>query len=119
MLAQSSQLAQVRPSVSTPVAAYEASVDTEITLILICNTEDSDRVFSIYHDDDGNTFNDGTALYRGLTIAANNTYVIELPSPGAGISVARGGILAVQAHSPSSLTFSVYGTTTNITGQID
>lgn len=117
MLAQSSQLAQLRPANTAANGAFQADVETEVTLIVICNTTGADRRFSIYHDDDGTTYSDDTALYRSELVPANSTVVIELMHAGGGISMAPGGNLAVQSDSASALNFTLYGITARVTGQ--
>lgn len=117
MLAQSSQLGQLRPANVAANNAYTADIETEITLVMICNTTGVDRRFSIYHDDDGTTFTDDTALYRNELVQANGTVVIELMHAGGGISVAEGGSVAVQSDLASALNFTLYGITTRTTGQ--
>lgn len=119
MLAQASQLAQIRPADALANNAFTADVETEVTLIMVCNTTSTDRTFSIYHDDDGTTFDDTTAIYRSQLVSANTTFVIELPYAGAGISIAPGGSLAVQSSLASAITFTLYGVTTRITGQVN
>lgn len=124
MLARASQLAQNRPSGTTAVSAFTASVLTEVTKIIVCNTTALNREFSIYHDDDGATFDDTTALYRSVVVEANNTYVIELMDDGAGISVSgpeqgpAAGQIGVQTNLANSLTFTLYGMTADVAGDI-
>ncbi len=117
MLAQANQLAQLRPTPTTPVLAYTASVDTEITLVVICNTTAADANFSVYHDDDGTIFDDDTALYKLQLVPARDTIEIELSHAGAGISVASGGSIAVASDTADAINFTLYGITTRITGQ--
>ena len=117
MLALSSQLAQLRPANTTANNAFTAEIETEVTLIVICNTTAADRRFSIYHDDDGVVFTDDTALYRNVLVDAQSTVVLELQHAGGGISVAEGGSIAVQSDLASALAFSLYGISTRVTGQ--
>jgi len=116
MLALASQLAQLRPADVIANLAYSASIQTEITRIVICNTVGTAQTFSIYHDDNGTTYNDDTALYKDSPIAANETLTVQLQNDGGGISVAAGGSIAVQSNLAGALNFTLYGITTRITG---
>ena len=113
MSAQGSQLAQTRPSGTTAGAAFTASIQTEITRIFITNTTGSGATFSIYHDDDGTTYDQTTALFYGVSIPANTTTEFSC-NPGAGIQIRADGKLAVQSNTGSALTFSIYGITAQV-----
>jgi hypothetical protein len=117
-LAKASQLAQSRPSVTTAQGILAPSIPTEVTLITVCNTTGTAAAFSIYHDDDGTTYDDSTALYRAVSVAANTTVRIEFQHAGGGISLSDTGNLAVRTDTASALTFTVYGITTDIVGHI-
>lgn len=112
--ASGEQLAQTRPSNTTAASAYTASLVTEITCIVVCNTTGSAAAFSIYHDDDGSTFDQTTALHYAQAIAANDTVYITLDAPGAGLFIKPDGQLGVQTDTNSALTFTVYGITEDI-----
>lgn len=108
------QLAQSRPSGTTATSIYTASLVTEITSICICNTTGSAAAFSIYHDDDGSTFDQTTALHYSQTIAGNSTEYISSNSVGAGLMIRADGQLGVQTDTANALTFTVYGITEEI-----
>lgn len=107
MYASSSQLAQSRPAGTSAVSILAPAMRTEVTKIVICNTSGSSAKFSVYHDDNGTTYDQTTALYYG--VALTGTAVIEAQFPGGGFTVASGGNLAVQTDTGSALTFTVYG----------
>ena len=109
-----SQLAQVRPSGTTAVSAYEAGIRTEITRVVVCNTTGAAVDFSLYHDDDGNTFDQSTALYYEVSLGANETLEIISESVGSGLMVASGGQIGARASAANALTFTLYGITANI-----
>tara|TARA_B100000989_G_C19359720_1_gene392713 strand:- start:50 stop:394 length:345 start_codon:yes stop_codon:yes gene_type:complete len=113
MSAQGSQLAQTRPSGTSAAAAFTATVPTEITRIFIANTTGSTAAFSIFHDDDGSTFDQTTALFSGVSINGNTTTEFSC-NPGAGIQMRPDGKLAVQTDTGSALTFSIYGITAQV-----
>lgn len=113
-LASGSQLAQVRPAVTTATSAFTADLTTEITMIAICNTTSTAAAFSLYHDDDGSTFDQTTALHYEQNIPGNTTLYISADSMGGGITVSTDGQIGVQTDTANALTFSVYGTTEEI-----
>jgi len=113
MFAQGSLLAQVRPSASASTA-YTSTLRTEVTHIIVCNTSGSPAAFSIYHDDDGTTFDQTTALFWSAEIAADTTVSIISDAIGSGITVTRGGSIGVKPSVDRALTFSVYGVTEEV-----
>jgi len=121
MNGESTQLAQVRPAGTTAVLGYENPVppqgrglNTEITLVVVCNTTGSAANFSVYHDNDGDTFDQTTALYYGKSLAANETLFLSIPSPNSGVAVKAGGKIGVQSSVANALTFSLYGITQQV-----
>ncbi len=114
MNAQGSLLAQVRPSGTSAVTGFTAeNLLTELTLIVICNTTGSAANFSIFHDDDGTTFDQSTALVYAKSLAANTYEVVRIASPSSGIMIQPGGSVGVQSGTGNALTFSIYGLTAN------
>lgn len=111
--AAAQQLFQSRPSPTTAQSVYTAALQTELTHIVVCNTTASLVDFSIYHDDDGSTFDQSTALYYETTIEANTSERISARTINAGISIKKGGQIAVQSSTASALTFTGYGITSN------
>jgi len=114
--ASASLLAQSRPSGTTAVTAYTASIRTEITLIYIANTTGSPAAYSVYHDDGGTTFDATTALHEANSLAANTSTTIRASDLGGGVTVNAGGSLGIKTGTSNALTFSVYGVTANIQG---
>ena len=104
-------LAQSRPANTSAATAFTASVRTEITSVVICNTTGSAATFSLYHDDDGTTFDQTTALVYAAAISANTTITVGAEGDGAGIHLTPGGSIGVQSGTSSALTFSIYGVT--------
>ena len=89
---------------------------TEITRVVVCNTTGGAVSASLYHDDDGGTFDATTALMEAKSIPAND--YLEITSfPGTGIVVRKDGQIGVKTSSGSALTFTLYGITANI-GQL-
>lgn len=105
------QVAQSRPSGTSAVSAYTASLRTEISLVNVCNTTSSPANFSLYHDDDGSTFDETSALHYAQLVPANTTVRIEFNAAGGGLMVSEDGQIGVQTSVANALTFSIYGIT--------
>ena len=112
MNAPGSQLAQSRPSGTTAVTAYtNANVRTEVSRVYVANTTASDATFAIYHDDDGTTYSEATAIVFGATCPANGVIDFGFEAAGGGITIAPGGSPGVKTGTANAITFSVYGVT--------
>ena len=100
------QLGQTRPSVTTAASAYSpSSVETTMKTVCVCNTSAGTAKFSIYHDDDGTTYDETTALFFQADIAAKTTMWLE-------VFIAMdddNGNVAVQTDTANALTFTLYG----------
>ena len=116
MFASGSQLAQSRPSGTSATSIFTATLPTEITRIVICNTTGSAANYSLYHDDNGSTFDQTSALFYTVSLAANSTQNIEL-TPGSGLMVSKDGQIAFQAGTGNALTCTIYGVTASIGGR--
>lgn len=109
--ASGAQLAQTRPSGVSAVTAFSANeLRAEITLIFVTNTTGTAADMSIYHDDDGTTYNADSALYETVSVAANSTTRIAF-EVGSGIMVGRSGNIGVKTGTANALNFTFYGTT--------
>lgn len=100
---------QLRPSNTTaaalvsPVAGERISVHT----VVISETSGSDRTFRIFHDDDGTTYDESTALHYDVAIAANTATILDLQG---GIDLVNSSSnLAVRTSSGNALNFTAYG----------
>ena len=112
--AAGAQLAQVRPAGTTAVNLFTALMQTEITNIVLANVTSGAIVVSLFHDDDGSTFDQTTALYYQVTIAANSTLEIEANCIGAGFHMQKEGQLGIQVDTANALNATVYGLTARI-----
>lgn len=110
--ASGSQLAQSRPSGTTAVTLFTATLRSEITSLVIANTTAVAATYSIYHDNAGSTYTEATALAFGVSLAAN-TSVVVFPSPaeGCGLTLSKSGTIGIKSGTASALTFSLYGVT--------
>jgi len=105
-LKQLGQAAGTTSAVSIYNTGTTPAVTTIVTTILIVNTGSTDRVYSIYHDDDGTTYNTTTVIYQG-TILGNETEEILTK-----VFMTEGGAsanLAVKQDVGTDLNFTVYG----------
>jgi hypothetical protein len=109
MFASGSQLAQSRPSGTSAASIFTAAVAHEITCIVVCNTTGSAATYSVYHDDDGSTFDQTTALWYEVSLAGNSTALINFDGVGGGLHVARNGQIGFKTGTGSALTVTLYG----------
>ena len=99
---------QLRPSNTTAAPLYTATLKSEVTRILIANTTGSAATFRLFHDDDGTTMDETTALVWDNSIAAGAYVDLQAYLDGAGITIAAGGSLGCRSGTGNALTFSVY-----------
>ncbi len=105
----STQLAQLRPNVTTAVELFDPPValDYEITRIFVTSGT-TGATATIYHDDDGTVRTADTRIFVGA-IAANTTVEITSEALAGGIVCAAAGTLGCQSSVADELTFTVYG----------
>ncbi len=101
------QLGQLRPTDTSAASLFSpASGETVIvTDIVICNVSANDASYRIFNDDDGTTFDEGTALFFDVSIRANSTHTID----NAIIMNDSTGSIGVRTDSANDLTFTAYG----------
>ncbi len=101
------QLGQLRPADTNPASLYSPAASTEVMIlsILVCNTTGSAATFRLFIDDDGTTYDQTTALYYDVSVAANTTLQIDLKLTMDDSS----GNLAVQTGTNNALTFTAFG----------
>ncbi len=97
--APGSLLAQLQDLSASAQLAYSATLQTEIQHICVCNTQTATTRFDIYHDDGGNRYSAGTALFFKESINGLSTKLISADNPG------------IKSDKTGALTFSIYGTT--------
>ena len=101
------QLGQLRPANTTAASVFTPTVAGEyrIKAILIANV--SAALAGIYHDKDGTTYDESTAIVFGKSIATAD-YLHLTFKDGIGDYLALGN-LGVKTSVNSALTFTVYG----------
>lgn len=103
-----SLLAQLAPSVSTPVTAFVASTRTEITRIRVTNISGAARTFRMSHQASG-AFANTSAIYYDQTVNTTGPFDWGAGSPNAGISLKAGETVMVRSDLTAGLAFSLYG----------
>ena len=103
-----SQLGQLRPANTTAASVYAPASHyrTEIIEIFISNTTGSSADYRLFHDEDGTTYDETTALVFDTAVAANSTAILNTKI---WMNGASGGNLGVRTSTNSALTFTVYG----------
>lgn len=106
------QLGQSRPGNTTAASLYSPAdgVQTKIVSITVCNTTASGAAFRLFHDEDGTTYDQTTALWYDAAIAANTTVELEIVI----FMVGPDGNLAIRTDTADALTFTVYGEETQV-----
>lgn len=104
-------LAQSRPADTNATSVYSplASVNTEITQVLVCNTTGNTPSFRVFLDGDGTTYDQTTALYYDVAMAANTTTALISHDDGGWWMNDSDGNLAVRTSAANELTFTVFG----------
>ncbi len=104
---QEKQLGQLRPANTTAATLYSpgASTTAIIKSIVVCNTSGSAATFRIFLDDNGTTYDQTTALFYDIAIAADTTIQIDTYYAMNDST----GNLAVRTSVNNALTFTCFG----------
>ena len=100
-------LAQLRPADGTAASLYSPppGVRAEIQTIIVTNSDAGTALYGLFHDEDGTTYDESTAISWEISKATNLTDVISLTlwmtNPA--------GNFAVQTNTASAFTFTLYG----------
>lgn len=106
------QFGQNRPGSTAAVSIFSPDYRDLYTIenIIVCNTTAGAVTYSIFHDENGTTYDQTTAIVYGASIDANTTVVHEynlyMRDPA--------GNLAVQISSANAVTFTVNGTSGSV-----
>jgi len=102
------QLGQLRPANTTAASIYQtpASTTTIITNLTVTNTTAATAKFRVFHDDNGSTYDETTALAWDVQVAPGEAYII---SKVGWLMNDASGNLAVRTDTASALTFTAYG----------
>lgn len=101
------QIAQVRPSGTSAVTFVQEDRPWTVDLLMVTNTGAGVADFSLYHDEDGTTYDTSNALLYTISVAVGEVYMIEFAAPIRNKD--RTGSLGVQSSVASTLTITAYG----------
>lgn len=106
-------LAQARPAGTAAVTAYTKASRQIVTIthIIIANTTGSSANYSLFMHTSGSTYDQTTALYYAVPLAANTSIKIDI---NATLEVASGTI-GIQTGTGSALTFNIFGEVKDLT----
>jgi len=101
------QLGQLRPANTTAASLYSpaAATETLVKSIIVANTTALAAAYRIFNDDNGTTFDETTALFWDITLAANSTHTIEINL----MMDDSTGNLAVRTDTANAINFTCYG----------
>ncbi len=106
-------LAQARENSTNAVSVFSPTASTkikdeaeaEIDCIVVCNNTGNTPTFRIFLDDDGTTYDQSTALYYDVALAANETLQIDTKWPMNNAA----GNLAYRSSAANEVTITVFG----------
>lgn len=104
------QLGQLRPANTTAASLFSpvANQRVHITDLIVCNTTGGAVTYRIFHDEDGTTYDETTALYFNNTLGANVTERITARDLFIYMANSSGNI-GVRTSSGNAITFTLYG----------
>lgn len=111
--ASGSRLVSVSPAATTNTPVFTATLETEITRMLVANRNAGAAAIRVYHVRAGETLADSDALYYDVSVAANSFLDFATQAPGGGIHLEIGDTLHVRA-STTGVNFNIYGVSTSI-----
>jgi len=105
------QLAQTRPSGTSAESIFTSGgIQThdrpyKLHSVIICNVSGSTLNMSLFHDVDGSTYDESTALFFEYPMTAGQTLIMSEPLTDYQIAGNLGG----QSSVANGITFTVYG----------
>jgi len=104
---QEKQLGQLRPANTTAASLYSPAANTTWVAksLVVCNTSGAACSFRAFHDEDGTTYDETTALFWDVPLAANETITISILLAG----YTNAGNVAVRTSVANAITFTLYG----------
>ena len=117
--AQGELLAQVRPAVITAGGLFVTQeLRVEVTLITVVNRNAAPMLVSIFHDDDGATYDATTEILRKDVPAGESLTIFQAQHAGSGIMLVPGASLGAQIEVANDATISVYGHTETLAERV-
>lgn len=111
MLAAGALLGQARPADTNFATLFLATLGTEITRVVVCNTTGTAATFRLCHDQGGETYDESNALYWDKNVPANDSIEIKAEAQGSGLQMEGTDGLGIRSGTISALTFTAYGQT--------
>lgn len=107
MTIQEGQLGQLRPSSTTAQSLYSPAASTTWVgkSLAICNTSGSVAKARVFHDENGTTYDESTALIWDVELEADETVFIDSLLCGSDSA----GNVGVRTDTANALTFTFYG----------
>lgn len=107
MAIQEKQLGQSRENSTNAVSVYSPAASTTgiIKSIVICNQSGLSAKFRIFVDDNGTTYDESTALYYDIPIAADTTTQMDTYWPMNNSS----GNIAYRTSVANAITITLFG----------
>jgi hypothetical protein len=107
MTIQEGQLGQLRPANTTAASLYSPAASTTWVAksLWICNTSGAPAKARVFHDENGSTYDETTALFWDITIEADETITVNDLMAGSDSS----GNIGVRTDTANALTFTLYG----------
>ena len=107
MTIKEKQLGQLRPDNTTAASVYSPSpnVTWVAKSLVICNTSGALAKARIFHDEDGTTYDETTALMWDVDVMADETVFIDNFLAGSDST----GNVGVRTDTANALTFTLYG----------
>lgn len=102
------QLGQSRPSNTTAVSLYSPDAYKEVQLLslYVANVSGASAKFRVFHDEDGTTYDQTTALFYDIAVQADTTIEIAFDEVYMRNS---SGNLAVRTDTGDAFNFTLYG----------
>ena len=102
---QEKQLGQLRPANTNAASLYSGDVTWVGKCLIVCNTSSALAKARVFHDADGSTYDETTALFWDMDINPGESAIID--SFLAGNNSA--GNVGVRTDTANALTFTLYG----------
>ena len=101
------QLGQLRPANTNAASLYGPPENKGVIVdkIVVCNVTANTPTFRVFHDEDGTTYDQTTALAYDEALPANQRLVIDGPFYMRNTN----GNLAVRSSANDEITFTAYG----------
>lgn len=108
---QGSRVASLCPSGTSPVLAFTATMDTELTRLFATNVSGGAATLRVHHVVDGDVVANANALFYDYALAAGTTLQVFAEAINSGIQMKAGDELHVRSSVADAIAFNIYGVT--------